>query len=283
MTLGRRGPARTKKKRTYAELLVISLIISVFLFVNSAFAFSSLPSNLSSTTETYSSDDSFSFVAFGDNQEGHAVFNKLIKRVNNEKGLSFAISLGDMVDEPTRKEYQNYLEMVSKLKLKLYTVPGNHDLAGNGYKNYQEYFGPFYYSFDYKNSHFIVLNNAFKVSFHAKQFNWLKNDLAKTDKENIFVLMHRPTFDPTEIYSGYVMSGRETVAQLMEVFEKNGVDYVLAGHIHGYARVKRNGVVYIVSGGAGGRLHLLPAFGGFHHYIRIDVKGNQISDKVVRI
>jgi Icc protein len=282
MTWDRREHTPTKT-RTCAKILIIGFIFSIFLCANRAVAFSETPSNLSKTSEAYNSDNSFSFVVFGDNQEGYAVFEKLIEKVNGERGVSFAISLGDMVSEANRKDYQNYLNMISKLKPKLYTVPGNHDLAGNGYKYYLEFFGPFYYSFDYKNSHFIVLNNAFDVSFNAKQFSWLKNDLAKTDKENIFVLMHRPTFDPTEIYSGYVMSGREIVAQLMELFEKNGVDYVFAGHIHGFARVRRNGIVYIVSGGAGGRLHLLPAFGGFHHYIRVDVDGNKISDKVERI
>jgi hypothetical protein len=61
------------------------------------------------------------------------------------------------------------------------------------------------------------------------------------------------------------------------------VNYVFAGHIHGYASSKRNGTVYIVSGGGGGPLHLPEDFGGFYHYVKIKVEGENIFDKIVRV
>ncbi|MDD5383181.1 MAG: metallophosphoesterase [Candidatus Margulisbacteria bacterium] len=227
--------------------------------------------------------DSFSFVVFGDNHGSNQVFIDLIGKLDREGRDDLAVNTGDMVNSGRPGDYQKYLELIKKLKLKVYQVPGNHDVAFGGDRYFAKYFGPFYYSFDHKNSHFIVLNNAFQGSFTARQFAWLKNDLAKTDKENIFVFMHRPTFDPSEIFDDYVMSGRETVNKLMELFQKYKVDYVFAGHIHGYARAERDGVVYIVSGGAGGPLHLLREFGGFYNYVRITVDGNKISDKVMRV
>ncbi|MBU0672310.1 MAG: hypothetical protein KJ732_04690, partial [Candidatus Margulisbacteria bacterium] len=88
---------------------------------------------------------------------------------------------------------------------------------------------------------------------------------------------------PSEIYKNYVMSGREVTKQLMALFEKYQVDYVIAGHIHGYARAERRGIVYVVSGGAGAPLYLPADFGGFYHYVRIDVNGEMITDRTVKI
>ena len=227
--------------------------------------------------------ESFSFVVFGDNRDGDKIFMDLIEKVNQEKGISFAVNTGDLVSHGRESEYKKYLEMISKLKVKLYNVAGNHDLVGSGYKYFKRHFGPFYYSFDFENSHFVVLNNAFKDSFDAGQFSWLRQDLAATEKENIFVFMHCPTFDPSEIYKDHVMSGRAVVKELMAVFKKYNVDYVIAGHIHGYARAKRDGIVYIVTGGAGAPLYLPKDFGGFYHYVKIAVDGRKIRDEVVRI
>lgn len=253
-------------------------LLLVVVLASASFALSRTPPQ---TRPIIPTKDSFSFVVFGDNQDGYKTFKGLIKKVNQEK-IDFAVHVGDTVQRATKKDFQNYLKMTSKLKPKLYQVPGNHDLAGNGYKYYKKYFGPFYYSFDHKNSHFIVLNNAFASSFTANQFAWLKKDLAATDKENIFVFLHRPVFDPSEIFTGYVMSGREVTEELMRLFDRYKVDYVFAGHIHCYAKVGR-GTVYIISGGAGGQLHLPRELGGFHHYVKINVAGDKISDEVIRI
>jgi Icc protein len=260
-------------------LLALSIVEGLFGFNDSSFAFSQPPKN---NTETAPTSESFSFTVFGDSHDSYDIFACLIEQVNGED-VAFAVHLGDAVQSPSEREYLNYLKMISGLKVKLYQVPGNHDLAGNGYKYYKKYFGPYYYSFDFKNSHFVVLNNAFPESFTADQFAWLKKDLAETDKENIFIFMHRPIFDPAEVFQGYVMSGREVIRELMRLFNKYGVDYVFAGHIHCYAKVRRNGIVYIVSGGAGAQLHLPKDFGGFHHYVKIEVAGNSITDKVVMV
>jgi len=238
---------------------------------------------LSLGTGSLAMPQSFSFVVFGDNRDGDKVFMDLITKVNHEKDLAFAVNTGDFVSWGKESGYKNYLRMISNLNIKLYNVPGNHDLVKHGYQYFKKYFGPYYYSFDYMNAHFIILNNAFRQSFHPKQFSWLKKDLATTDQDNIFVFLHKPTFDPTELYAGQIMSSRETVKQLMRVFKKYKVDYVFAGHIHGYAKAKRDGVVYVVTGGGGAPIHLSKDFGGFHHYVRIDVVGDQIEDKVVKI
>jgi predicted phosphodiesterase len=265
------------------------LVIIWLLFLGDwCFAFSNAPQITPETSASpapkVATAESFSFVVFGDNRDGDMIFMDLIKKLNKEKNIAFAVNTGDFVSNGRESEYEKYLKMILNLKVKVYHVPGNHDLVEKGYKYYRKYMRPeYYFSFDHKNSHFLVLNNAFKDSFDAKQFDWLKKDLASTKKENIFVFMHRPTFDPTEIYKGYVMSGRETVKELMKVFKRYEVDYVFAGHLHGYARAERDGVIYVVTGGAGAPLYLPRDVGGFYHYVKIRVEGNKIKDEVLKI
>ncbi|NQT30135.1 MAG: metallophosphoesterase [Candidatus Saganbacteria bacterium] len=258
----------------------LPLIISLLLLGQCCFGLSSPPEI---TSEVDPTSHTFSFAVFGDNRDGDDIFVDLIKKVNQDDSIAFCLSTGDFVSRGQESEYQKYLNTIKNLNVKVYHTPGNHDMVKYGYKYFKKYFGPYHYSFDYQNSHFIVLNNAFGESFTAEQFNWLKKDLANAKSKNIFVFMHRPTFDPTEIYAGYVMSGKKTVEELMYLFGKYGVDYVFAGHLHGYARAKRDGVVYVVTAGGGAPLYLPRAFGGFYHYVKITVDKNKIRDEVVML
>lgn len=225
----------------------------------------------------------YSFVVFGDNRDGDQTFKDLIAKVNQEKGISFAVNTGDFVSYGKAQQYVAYQQMISKLKVPVYNVVGNHDGVGGGWRIFLKTFGPLYYSFDYQGDHFIILNNSFKESFDSEQFNWLKKDLAGMQARHKFVFMHKPVFDPSEIYKGYIMPGHMVIKELMQLFTKYRVDYVFAGHIHGYAKAERDGVNYIVTAGAGAPLYLPHEFGGFYHYVRMDVEGSKIRDRVVRV
>ncbi|MFA6548711.1 MAG: metallophosphoesterase [Candidatus Margulisiibacteriota bacterium] len=225
----------------------------------------------------------FSFVVFGDNCDGDQVFQDMLNKIEHEGGDAFAVNCGDAVLSGKEGQYKQYLQMVKKFKVEIHQVPGNHDLMRGSAKYFIKYFGPLYYSFDYENSHFVVLNNAFAQSFDAEQFAWLKKDLAANQKAHTFVFLHRPVFDPSEIYSGYVMSGRKVIEELMALFKKHKVEYVFAGHIHGFSQTKRDGINYIVTGGAGSPLRLPRELGGFYNYVRITVDGTKIKDEVKMI
>ena len=261
-----------KLKPKFKLQIIFSLIILLSVSFGLAFALARPPA-----------DPSFSFVVFGDNQGSKEIFDQLLARLNQETDLAFAVNLGDCVVNGTEPEYQLYLSQLSKLQPKVYQVPGNHDLVNHGDRYFKKYFGPLYYSFNYQNSHFIVLNNAFRGMFNATQLNWLKADLAQNKQAHCFVFFHRPLFDPLELYDDYVMSEHEVVAELKSLFARYRVEYVCAGHIHGYAGRREGGVVYLVSGGAGGVLHLPAGLGGFYHYVKITVAGEKITEEVVKL
>ncbi|MFA6431402.1 MAG: metallophosphoesterase [Candidatus Margulisiibacteriota bacterium] len=219
----------------------------------------------------------------GDNQGNDSMLMEAIAKMNQEKDAAFVVFVGDFISDGTEASYISHKKMIKNLKIPVYHAEGNHDAMYGGWKLFEKYFGPAYYSFVYKDSRFIVLNNAFQESFTKAQFNWLKNTLSLAKEEHKFVFMHKPTFDPSEIYDDQGMSGRAITQELIGLFSRYKVDYVFAGHIHGYAKAEREGVNYIVTGGGGAQLYLPPDFGGFHHYVRINVDNGRITQKIIKL
>ncbi|UCD56451.1 MAG: metallophosphoesterase, partial [Candidatus Hydrogenedentota bacterium] len=82
-----------------------------------------------------------------------------------------ALKLSD--DALAQRQYELYKDqLVSLIKSPFYHALGNHDVFGwlaspgpdrvsplYGKKMYEKYFGPAYYSFDYKHCHFVVLDS----------------------------------------------------------------------------------------------------------------------------
>lgn len=227
--------------------------------------------------------ESFSFIVFGDSQGNKTMLKDLTDRINRETDIAFCVNNGDSVPVASEANYKKFIALSSKIVPKVYNLVGNHDVYPGGYQFFYKYFGPTYYSFNYGNAHFILLDNALAKSFNVQQFNWLKADLAANAKEPVFVFMHKPVFDPSEIYPDHIMSGRQIIEELMALFKKYKVAYVFAGHIHGYARTVRDGTVYMVTAGAGAPLYLPREFGGFFHCVRVDVNGSKTTDKVLML
>ncbi len=231
----------------------------------------------------YNSSFAFSFAVFGDNRDGDKVFSEILDKINNDKEIEFAVSTGDFVSYGQKAQYEKYLNLTKKYRFKIYHVMGNHDAVLGGHKLFAKYFGPNYYSFDHKNSHFVILDNSFRGTFDGKQYNYLFSVLEANKGKNIFVFFHKPMFDPSETYPNYVMSERQIAEKLLEIFKKYRVRYVFAGHIHGYAKAERGSVIYLVTAGAGAPLYLPRYLGGFYHYVKITVEGDRIKDEVIKI
>jgi 3',5'-cyclic AMP phosphodiesterase CpdA len=169
---------------------------------------------------------------------------------------------------------------MAKFTKPFYPVPGNHDVALNGtLTNYLKHSGApaVHYSFDRGPLHFTMANSSLG-DLTASELAWVDADLAASAKPVKIVVLHHPPFDPV---GGSHILGKGA-SELMALATKHRVRYVLAGHIHEYAREMRDGVIYLVAGGAGAPLYPPPDKGGFYHYVRITVRGEVTSDEVVR-
>ena len=94
-----------------------------------------------------------------------------------------------------------------------------------------------YYSFDYSDVHFTVLNtNNLDANTHAlsrAQLEWLNEDLDSTDRKFKVVIMHKSIYSAgSHIDDTDVIALRE---QLTPLFAEKGVALVLSGHDHTYS------------------------------------------------
>lgn len=94
-----------------------------------------------------------------------------------------------------------------------------------------------YYSFDYANVHFIVLDSHDTPSSPGSpELVWLKSDLAATNQDWIIAYWHHPPYTKGSHNSdteSQLVTMRENV---LPILEAGGVDLVLGGHSHIHER-----------------------------------------------
>lgn len=124
--------------------------------------------------------------------------------------VAFGMSLGDLVgDDLTLFDPLN--RAVAHLNIPWYNILGNHDIDfaakddQTSDETFEAVYGPPYYSFDYGNVHFVVLddvmwvgktaerNGFYYLGFGERQLDWLENNLKHVPKSKLLVLtMHIP-------------------------------------------------------------------------------------------
>lgn len=221
--------------------------------------------------------DSFTFAVMGDSRGGSRIFKTILKKLNKTKPL-FAVNCGDLVENGRRGEYRQFIKQIRSFSYPLFFTLGNHDVLSWGRMVYQEYFGPTYYSFDFQQAHFIFLDNALG-RIDDYQFRWLEQDLQQNDKTYTFMFMHVPPFDPRPD-SYHAMNSQPNARYLMDLAAKYKVDRVFCSHIHEYRREERDGIIYIITGGAGAKLRSPEAY---YHYVLITVGEEGITEEVIKI
>lgn len=228
------------------------------------------------TTAKDANSDSFEFLTIADIQgmiqgmytESHEAVSALLKdeRVN---GYDFILNAGDMCDNGKNfGQWGMALDTYKDLTLNssMFFTSGNHENntgAMGRYFNYTENkdgnvqaISGEYYSFDYANAHFTVLdtNDATSDGLGAEQLAWLKNDLANTNAKWKFVLMHKSLYSAgSHAFDGEVIAMR---TQLTKLFAENGVNVVFGGHDHTYTEtylVDKDGKVVDKTDGKGVR------------------------------
>ena len=228
------------------------------------------------TTAKDANSDSFEFLTIADIQgmiqsmydESHEAVSALLKdeRVN---GYDFILNAGDMCDNGKNfgqwgMALNTYQDLT--INTSVFFTSGNHENntgAMARYFNYTEKkdgnvqaISGEYYSFDYANAHFTVLdtNDATSDGLGAEQLAWLKNDLANTNAKWKFVLMHKSLYSAgSHAFDGEVIAMR---TQLTKLFSENGVNVVFGGHDHTYTEtylVDKDGKVVDKTDGKGVR------------------------------
>ena len=197
----------------------------------------------------------------------------------------FFINMGDLVDNgQDHYQWNAWFDVVGDMIARIPVVPllGNHETYDKDWKvrmpeaylhlfalpridreKYQNQF----YSFDYGDVHFVVLNTQsqeladFEPSLDEDEVAWFKEDMAKTTKKWKIVLMHKDPLQygfanrPQPREEGFSPEGR----LWMPLFDQYSVDAVLSAHLHTYRdrghirnfQRDESGPLYLITGVAG--------------------------------
>lgn len=98
-----------------------------------------------------------------------------------------------------------------------------------------------YYSFDYANIHFVMLDTQEgDLDEDGDMLSWLKKDLELTQQQWLIAIMHHPPYSKgTHDSDNKWRSGgrlNETRENIIPLLEQAGTDLVLSGHSHMYER-----------------------------------------------
>jgi MYXO-CTERM domain-containing protein len=94
-----------------------------------------------------------------------------------------------------------------------------------------------YYSFDYANVHFIVLDSYDTPRQPTgAMMTWMKNDLAATTQDWVIAFWHHPPYTKGSHDSDTESALIQMREYALPILEAGGVDLVLAGHSHIYER-----------------------------------------------
>jgi predicted phosphodiesterase len=195
----------------------------------------------------------------------------------------FVINVGDTIqggrDADLQAQWNELRPLFERYRhYPLYFTPGNHDVFNETSEAlYQKETGrPPYYSFDWQEAHFTVLDNSRTTELSAEQLAFLESDLAaNASKKPKFVFFHKPYW----IAALKLGSGEFPLHQIVK---KHGVEHVISGHGHQFVRIVRDGIAYMEVGSSGGQmdaaLKLGHGFkeGRFYHHVWGRVKGSKV-------
>lgn len=228
-----------------------------------------------------------SFAVLGDNRRGYEVLKKIVSEINARSDeIEFTIHLGDFVEAGGWGEINQFMEVMNPLRIPLFMVLGNHDVwdrsqgeqkTDMGRDKFEDFFGPLYHAFAYRDCYFIFLDNANDL-MEENQFRWLEEKLRQSQSYgHRFVFGHVPPFDPRA--DGDKQMAKDYGSRLMKLLSNYRVEAAFFSHIHSFLQAQRDGVSYYITGGAGAPL----ADGGFYHFLRVAVSKAGIQVKVIEI
>lgn len=96
-----------------------------------------------------------------------------------------------------------------------------------------------YYSFDYGNTHFVVLD-SYETSraVGGAMYNWVQADLQATTADWIIAVWHHPPYTKGSHNSDTETELVQMRQNFVPLLESYGVDLILSGHSHSYERSK---------------------------------------------
>jgi predicted phosphodiesterase len=228
----------------------------------------------------------FTFAIAGDRtgETVAGVWQSVWQQIGHEKP-DFVLTVGDTIqggnDATAQAEWIALRPTWSRWQIPVYFTPGNHDIwSEKSRRIYEKQTGrPSFYSFDYQDAHFTILDNSESMQLRQSQLDFLEADLkANRSRALKFVIFHQP------FWLIAMMLGNTDVP-FHQMMRKYGVTYVISGHVHQYLRMERDGIVYMLAGSSGGHLRGHDPVKGFDQgwffmHLSMKVQGTSVQATV---
>lgn len=202
---------------------------------------------------TADNSDSFSFFHMSDPQsttekQYNTVFAPAVEFATSNHDGDFILATGDFVDDGRSFiQWQRMFNSTDALmNIPLMGLAGNHEAKGDNALDYyftfpnvpeQDKTLGIYYSFDYNNAHFAILDSnklGDDEGLSPEQIEWLKADMNASDADWKFVALHKAPYSNGSHYDDDdVIAIR---AQLQSLMPELGIDIVFQGHDHVFMR-----------------------------------------------
>ena len=235
----------------------------------------------------------YEVLIYPDSQSGdYSGWEQIVKdSAKRNPDAALYISMGDLVDNGEQAyQWRTWLDSIKPLSTRIPLAPtlGNHEMytldwkmrEPRAYLNYFDVpnngnvtFDRRYYSYDYGDVHYVVLDTQLYESNHEDnhdthhpdlydvQVQWLRQDLAANTKKWTVVLMHRDPFQYAFDRPGASRAAGfdEEGVLFMPIFDEFHVDLVLSAHLHSY---RNRGHVRNFNRDASGPLYILTGIAG---------------------
>jgi predicted phosphodiesterase len=222
----------------------------------------------------------------GDCRSNPKMFEK-ISRLMSDKQPYFSVYSGDLCYDGSYDSWKTeffipeQLELISRVPF--FNSIGNHESWGQNTKAFTH--SPAsksgmmdYYSFDYGDVHFIIINSEADVKPGSKQYNFVKKDLKATTQKWKIAVFHIPAY-----CAGGHNENKNMIKLCNDLFEPGKVDLVITGHSHFYQHNYVAGVHHFVIAGGGAPLYTpkkrdyVVKSRKIHHYGVFDVSPENIK------
>ncbi|MHA1284235.1 MAG: metallophosphoesterase [Promethearchaeota archaeon] len=239
-------------------------------------------------------------VAIGDTRPDIFGFSRF-SHLNNmilKDNPDFIINVGDIVMSPGMSwqwdkffyEIKGFAESGIPYMISM----GNHEYEegewlfgkdkGETYKKYMFFPGKeTYYAFNYSNAAFIFIDTN-SDGLTEEQYSKVEQWLSAANKSNlidwIIVSGHHARYHA----NGY----DDRLIKFENLFKKYNVNLYIAGHVHHYARLKIDGITYLVEGGGGAETDIwlettqnVEASAITFEYTLIEIDNNELTLKTI--
>jgi hypothetical protein len=202
--------------------------------------------------------------------------------------FDFVLMLGDNIyGSQTAADFKNKFEDPYKPLLdagvKFYAALGNHDNPNQRFYKPFNMGGQRYYGFKKANTSFFAMDSNY---MDPPQLEWITTQLSQSGSAWNICYFHHPLYTHAKFHGADV----DLRTRIEPLFEKAGVNVVLAGHQHVYERIKpQKGIYYFVLGNAGElRFHdLLPSpdtvkgFDTDRTFMLVEIAGDDFSFQTI--